>query len=91
VYLKDLPESAQLCFSLITLHNCPILDNSKVTAGSGGKHRGGAQTNSKIEQQQIQPVGWANIRVFDWRSNLIQGKQTLHFRPFEKVSKIGFG
>jgi hypothetical protein len=55
--------------------------------GSGGKKGGSNQTSSagSSGSKLLQPLGWANLRVFDWRTRLIQGKHTLYLKPFEKV------
>lgn len=34
---------------------------------------------------EITPIGWMNLRIFDWRNRLIQGKKSLYLWPFPKV------
>uniref|UniRef100_A0A1I8AW80 Phosphatidylinositol 3-kinase n=1 Tax=Meloidogyne hapla TaxID=6305 RepID=A0A1I8AW80_MELHA len=87
IYLKDLPESAQLCFSLISIHNpnSSSSDISKIT--NKNKQRTGTPTLSTASTSmncELNSLGYANLHVFDWRSRLIQGKQTLFLRPYEK-------
>jgi hypothetical protein len=79
--MKDLPESTQLCFSLISVHSST--NSPEQLKQSNTKQRGVHAQPSKIDQFQL--LGWTNFRIFDWRSHLIQGKQTLYLRPFKKV------
>lgn len=34
---------------------------------------------------EITSIGWMNLRIFDWRNCLIQGKKTLYLWPFPKA------
>uniref|UniRef100_A0A7E4ZV14 Ubiquitinyl hydrolase 1 n=1 Tax=Panagrellus redivivus TaxID=6233 RepID=A0A7E4ZV14_PANRE len=54
-YYKDIPKSAQMCFSLI------------------------AQSEDGETQT---PLGWHNMRLFDWEDKFVQGKFTVFFWPF---------
>ena len=90
IYLKDLPESAQLCFSLISIHNSNSASASDLTSkiSNNNKQRTGTPTLSTVSTSmncELSSLGHANLHVFDWRSRLIQGKQTLFLRPYEKV------
>lgn len=60
IYLKDLPESAQLSFSLISVRQ------------------------KKSKSEVYVPIGWVNIRLFDWKNRLLQGNHTLYLWPFPK-------
>lgn len=31
------------------------------------------------------PIGWMNLRIFDWQNRLIQGKKSLYLWPFPKA------
>uniref|UniRef100_A0AC35FR39 Phosphatidylinositol 3-kinase n=1 Tax=Panagrolaimus sp. PS1159 TaxID=55785 RepID=A0AC35FR39_9BILA len=59
LYIKDIPKSAQLCFSLIS-------------------------ERSKKGASELIPIGWLNMRLFDWDDFLVQGKKTIFFWPFPK-------
>jgi hypothetical protein len=84
--MKDLPESTQLCFTLLSVQQTGSVSSSdQQKNGSGGKKGGSNPTSNTSGSKQLQPLGWANLRVFDWRTRLIQGKHTLYLKPFEKV------
>uniref|UniRef100_A0A915DFE0 Uncharacterized protein n=1 Tax=Ditylenchus dipsaci TaxID=166011 RepID=A0A915DFE0_9BILA len=59
IYLKDLPECAQVSFSLISIR----------------------KRKSKVH---MVPVGWMNLRLFDWRHQLIQGKKSIYLWAFPR-------
>ncbi|KAI3415984.1 hypothetical protein GPALN_005542 [Globodera pallida] len=87
VYLKDLPESAQLCFSLISVHCSASSSNANASHNSkrkNGKNSKGHPISSASDH--LLPIGWANLRLFDWRNHFQQSKRTLYLRPFGKLS-----
>lgn len=53
MYVKDVPESAQLSLTLV-----------------------------KIVDDKHEPVGYVNIRLFDWQSKYVRGKHSLNLWPF---------
>ncbi|KAL3097841.1 hypothetical protein niasHS_000576 [Heterodera schachtii] len=77
VYLKDLPESAQLCFSLISVHCSASPSNANASQnnskGKGGKNsKGSGASTAPSSTDHLHPIGWTNLRLFDWRKHFDQ-------------------
>ncbi|KAL3117853.1 hypothetical protein niasHT_006285 [Heterodera trifolii] len=77
VYLKDLPESAQLCFSLISVHCSASPSNANASQnnskGKGSKNlKGSGASTAPSSTDHLHPIGWTNLRLFDWRKHFDQ-------------------
>lgn len=51
--------------------------------------RGAGRSSRSVNAlTNLEPIGWTNCRIFDWRHRFLKGKHSMNLWPFPKDSYV---
>lgn len=71
ILVQDVPRMAKLCCTLYT-----VIDRKKSKESRARKHM--------LGKQEVVPIAWVNIMMFDYKDKLQRGQKSLYMWPFRE-------